>query len=42
MSEKSKFQIKDEKRKLMQEKIKKFFLDEREEDRLAARTFNDE
>ncbi len=32
MSKKSKFQIKDEKRKLMQEKIKKFFLDEREEE----------
>jgi len=32
MSKKIKFEIKDEKRKLMQEKIKKFFLDEREEE----------
>ncbi len=32
MSKKIKFEIKDEKRKLMQEKIKKFFLDERDEE----------
>ena len=32
MSKKIKFQIKDNKRKLMQEKIKKFFLNERDEE----------
>ncbi len=32
MSKKIKFEIKDEKRKLMQEKIKKFFLSERDEE----------